>query len=123
MTERPLSPRLSIYRWHVQAVASIAHRASGLLLVGAIPFYLCLLSGLTGDAASFESTMSALQSPLSRLLVWFIGVALVYHFANGIRFLCLDMGLGESREMLRMSAKAMLAIAGVAAVVLAAVLL
>jgi len=123
MTQRPLSPRLSIYRWHVQAVASIAHRASGLVLVFAIPFYLYVLSGLTGDAASFESTMSALQSTLSRLLVWLIGVALVYHFANGIRFLCLDMGLGESREMLRMSAKAMLAIAGVAAVVLAAVLL
>jgi succinate dehydrogenase / fumarate reductase cytochrome b subunit len=123
MEERPLSPRLSIYRWHPQAVASIAHRASGLLLVLAIPFYLCLLSGLTGDAASFESTMNVLQAPTSRLLVWLIGVALIYHLANGIRFLCLDMGLGETREMLRISARAVMAVAVVAAVVLVVVLL
>jgi len=123
MTQRPLSPRLSIYRWHPQALASIAHRASGLVLIAAIPSYLYVLNGLTGDDASFRATIALLQSPLSRLLLWLIGIALIYHLANGIRFLCLDTGLGEKREMLRKSALAMLMIAAAAAVVLAVVLI
>ncbi|MDQ6995279.1 MAG: hypothetical protein Q9M18_06750, partial [Mariprofundaceae bacterium] len=31
--ERPLSPRLSIYRWLPGMIASISHRISGVLLI------------------------------------------------------------------------------------------
>ncbi|MDQ7000281.1 MAG: succinate dehydrogenase, cytochrome b556 subunit, partial [Mariprofundus sp.] len=52
--ERPLSPRLSIYRWQPGMIASLAHRASGLILVLFVPLYLWLLHGMTGSPDHFE---------------------------------------------------------------------
>ncbi|MCE4509010.1 succinate dehydrogenase, cytochrome b556 subunit, partial [Xanthomonas hortorum pv. vitians] len=32
--ERPLSPHLQVYRWQIQMVTSILHRATGIILSG-----------------------------------------------------------------------------------------
>jgi len=109
--ERPLSPRLSVYRWLPAMVASIAHRITGVLLLLFVPFYLWMLHAMTGSPEEFEQAILLLHSPLGRLSLWLVSVALTYHFCNGIRFLCLDAGWGESRGMMRTSARAVLTIA------------
>jgi len=118
-TQRPLSPRLSIYRWAAPMLASLAHRASGLLLVLFVPLYLWLLHGMTGSTESFAEVLGWLHSPLGRACLWLAGTALIYHFCNGLRFLCLDAGWLESRRMMRLSARIVLSVALVAAVALA----
>jgi succinate dehydrogenase / fumarate reductase cytochrome b subunit len=50
------------------------------------------------------------------------GTALIYHFCNGIRFLVLDAGFGETREIMRSSARNVIVIAAVTAIVLAVLL-
>ncbi|MBL1351943.1 MAG: succinate dehydrogenase, cytochrome b556 subunit [Zetaproteobacteria bacterium] len=115
--ERPLSPRLSIYRWLPGMVASIAHRISGVLLILFVPFYLWLLHGMTGSPEEFQQSLGFLHSSLGKVSLWLVSVAVVYHFCNGIRFLCLDAGWGESRNMMRSSARMVLALAIVAGVV------
>ncbi len=119
---RPLSPRVSVYRWRGPMLASFAHRISGVVLVLFVPVYLCLLSGLTASAADFSDTINWMHSPLGRLLLWLIGSALIYHLVNGMRFILLDAGFSETREEMRGSARFSLA-AGLAAVVLLAVYL
>ncbi len=114
--ERPLSPRLSIYRWLPGMVASISHRISGVLLILFVPFYLWLLHGMTGSPEEFQQSLDLLHSPLGKISLWLVSVAVVYHFFNGIRFLCLDAGWGESRHMMRGSARMVLMIACLAAV-------
>jgi len=112
---RPLSPRVSIYRWRAPMLASIAHRASGMALVLFVPLYLWLLHGMTSSPDHYVATLDWLHSLLGKSSLCLVGVALVYHFANGIRFLCIDAGWGESREMMRFSANMVLAIATFAA--------
>ena len=119
---RPLSPRISIYRWQPAMIASLAHRASGLLLVLFVPLYLWLLHGMTGSPEDFERAQAWMHSFLGQLSLWLVGVALIYHFCNGLRFLSLDAGWCESRAMMRLSARVVLAIAALAAVVLAVLL-
>jgi succinate dehydrogenase / fumarate reductase, cytochrome b subunit len=119
---RPLSPRLSVYRWHPGMVASLAHRASGMVLVLFVPFYLWVLHGMTASPDDFERMKGMLHQPLERIALWLAGVAIIYHFCSGIRFLCLDAGWGESREMMRLSAYIVIAIAAVAALVLGGLL-
>ena len=119
---RPLSPRLSIYRWHPGMIASLAHRTSGLVLVLFVPFYLWVLHGMTASPDEFAHMRTMLHQPLERAALWLAGVAIIYHFCSGIRFLCLDAGWGESREMMRASARLVLVIAVLAAVVLAVML-
>ncbi len=113
---RPLSPRLSVYRWRPTMLASLLHRVSGLVLVLFVPLYLWLLHGMTGSPQSFAEASAWMHSPPGRLLLWLVGVSLVYHFCNGVRFLMLDAGWGESRRMMRLSARAVLAIAAIAAI-------
>jgi len=118
----PLSPAVSIYRWRPTMIASLGHRLSGLVLVLFVPLYLWLLHGMTGSPEDFESVFNWLHSPLGKASLWLLGVALVYHFANGIRFLSLDAGWLESRSMMRLSAKIVLGIAVIVAIALAVLL-
>jgi len=102
--ERPLSPRLTIYRWQPGMIASLAHRASGLALVLFVPLYLWLLRGMTGSTEQFDATSLWLHTGWGKLFIWMVGVSLAYHFCNGIRFLCIDTGWFESRSAMRTSA-------------------
>jgi len=111
----PLSPRLSIYRWHIPMIASIAHRASGVALILFMPFYLWVLHGMTGTPEDFDQAVALLHSPIGRLVLWVAGTAVVYHFCNGIRFLALDAGWCESQQMMRLSARVVLIVALVTA--------
>jgi len=117
-----LSPRLSIYRWHPGMIASIAHRGSGLVLVLLVPLYLWLLYGMAGNAANFAAVFDWLHTGVGKFSLWLAGVALVYHFCNGIRFLTMDAGWGESRAQLRSGAKIVIAVSVVAALLLAGLL-
>jgi len=120
--KRPLSPRVSVYRWQPAMLASIAHRASGMMLVLFIPIYLCLLSELTGTPDEFAAAQVWMHSIVGRVILWLAGASLIYHLLNGIRFLCLDAGWGESRDMMRFSARVVVGI-GFAAVAVLGVML
>jgi succinate dehydrogenase / fumarate reductase cytochrome b subunit len=96
-------------------VASIAHRASGMALILFMPFYLWVLHGMTGTPEDFDQAVVLLHSPVGRLILWVAGTAVVYHFCNGIRFLTLDAGWCESQQMMRLSARIVLFMALIAA--------
>jgi len=118
----PLSPRLSIYRWLPGMVASIAHRISGIVLVLSVPCYLWILHGMTGSPQDFDAALSLLHSELGRVSLWLASVALIYHFCNGIRFLCLDIGWAESRTMMRNSVRMVMMVTIFSAIVLGVLL-
>jgi len=120
--KRPLSPRLSIYRWQPGMIASLAHRASGLILVLFVPLYLWLLHGMTGSPDHFEQVRAWLHSGLGKFSLWLAGTSLFYHFCNGLRFLTIDAGWWESRSILRLSARIVIGVALAAAVLLAVML-
>ena len=122
LPRRPLSPRLSIYRWQPAMIASIAHRASGILLFLFAPLYLWVVHHMTGSAEDFALAYNFLHSLPGVLLLWLVGSSLIYHFLNGIRFLSLDIGWGESRETMRGSARIVLVLSVLLAVLLAVLL-
>lgn len=103
--ERPLAPRLSVYRWQIPMVASLAHRASGIVLALFVPIYLFLLTGLTSSPEDFTSTLDWMHSLPGSLILWLTGMALIYHLVNGIRFILLDAGWFEGRDAMRITAR------------------
>jgi len=122
MNARPLSPRLTIYRPHAVMLASGVHRISGLVLVLFVPFYLCLLYGLTGSPEDFQHSVDFLRSVWGRASLWVVGIALIYHLLNGIRFLCIDVGWADGRDTLRRGARLVLGLAAVSAALLGVLL-
>lgn len=93
-TRRPLSPHLQVYRWQVQMVTSILHRATGVALaIGTLIIVWGLLSLASGEQ-SFAQFKALLGSPVGMLLMFGWSWALFFHLCNGIRHLVQDTGAG-----------------------------
>lgn len=97
-TARPTAPHISIYRWQIQMLTSILHRATGIALVaGTLLVVVGLLALASGpDAFSSVHGFCASWFGLALLLGW--TWALSFHLLNGIRHLLQDVGWGYQPE-------------------------
>ena len=90
---RPLSPHLSIWKWHVTMAVSILHRATGNALATAavLLFLWWLVAAATGPAA--YATFFGVATGWFGILVG-VGLTLVFfqHMMSGIRHLIMDTG-------------------------------
>jgi len=116
--DRPMSPHLQVWRWHVTMATSILHRGTGMALyVGAL-----VLAGwvaaLAGGASSYNAYMGLLGSPLGLLVLFGLTVSFLYHLANGIRHIFWDTGKGFEPKTADMSGWAAIVFGVVAAVLI-----
>ena len=93
-TRRPISPHIQIYRWQVQMVTSILHRATGVALAIGTLLVVCGLLALADGADHFDRFRAVIGSPLGLVLMFGWSWALFYHLCNGIRHLVQDAGAG-----------------------------
>jgi succinate dehydrogenase / fumarate reductase cytochrome b subunit len=92
--QRPLSPHLQVYRWQIQMVTSILHRATGIVLtLGAVLIALALLSLASGPEGWHRVGVYARSVP-GLLILFGWTWAYLYHLLNGVRHLAQDMGWG-----------------------------
>ena len=115
---RPLSPHVSIWRWHVTMATSIFHRASGVALYVGAMILAGWLAALASGQSAYESYMGAVQSPLGFLVMFGITAAACYHLANGIRHLVWDAGKGFSPKTSTASGWATIICGGLGAVII-----
>ena len=91
---RPMSPHLSVWRWHVTMTTSILHRMSGgALYAGALIAAAWAVSLASGPEA-YDAFKALMGSPLGLLVMFGLSASLIYHLANGIRHLVWDLGHG-----------------------------
>ena len=93
-TVRPLSPHLQVYRWQIQMVSSIVHRATGIVLAAGSLLVVAALVALAAgpDAWTCVTDHAGAWYGLAVLFGW--TWALAYHLLNGIRHLLQDAGWG-----------------------------
>lgn len=104
MPARPLSPHLSVYRFAYTMALSITHRIAGVALaVGLLVLAAWLLSAATG-ADSYAATVAVLSHWTFKTLLVAWLLSFLYHFANGIRHLLWDAGVGLEKAQARRSA-------------------
>jgi succinate dehydrogenase / fumarate reductase cytochrome b subunit len=102
--KRPVYLNLLTMRFPVTAIASICHRASGVVNFLMIPFLICLLSCTLAGPAEFAQVQAVVHQPLVSALIWLALVAMTYHILAGIRHLVADFEVGESLAAARASA-------------------
>lgn len=89
---RPLSPHIQIYRWHLTMVMSIVHRVTG----GALYFGTLLLAGWLVALASGPGAFAAAQmiagSWFGLLVLFGYSWALIHHMLGGLRHFTWDFG-------------------------------
>jgi succinate dehydrogenase / fumarate reductase cytochrome b subunit len=93
-TRRPLSPHLQIYKWQVQMVSSILHRATGIALAVGTLLVLWGLLALAAGESHFDQFKACIGSPVGIILLIGWSWSLFYHLCNGIRHLVQDTGAG-----------------------------
>ena len=97
--ERPLSPHLQVYRWQVQMVTSILHRATGVVLDRRQPAdRLARCWRWPPGPKPGRSSAACARSPLGFLVLFGWSWSLAYHLLNGIRHLVQDAGYGYRIE-------------------------
>jgi succinate dehydrogenase / fumarate reductase cytochrome b subunit len=85
---------MQVYRWQVQMVTSILHRATGIALAVGSLLVICGLLSLAAGEDSFNHFKSMIGSPIGMVLLIGWSWALFYHLCNGIRHLIQDAGAG-----------------------------
>ncbi|TBR39158.1 MULTISPECIES: succinate dehydrogenase, cytochrome b556 subunit [Dyella] len=93
-TRRPLSPHLQIYKWQVQMITSILHRATGIALSVGTLLVLWGVFSLAYSEDTWNQFKTCIGSPVGMILLFGWSWALFYHLCNGIRHLVQDGGIG-----------------------------
>jgi succinate dehydrogenase / fumarate reductase cytochrome b subunit len=115
--ERPLSPHLQVWRWHITMWTSILHRVTGVALyVGALILTAWAVTLAAGPEA-YMTFKALLGSPLGKLVMLGLTASALYHLANGVRHLFWDAGAGLDIKTANSSAVVVFAFTIVATVV------
>jgi succinate dehydrogenase / fumarate reductase cytochrome b subunit len=117
LPDRPLSPHLQVWRWHITMACSILHRAC----VFALYVGVLLLAGwavaLASGPEAYACYAGALGSPLGKLVLFGLTVALLYNVAYTVRQSFWDMGKGFTPKTADMTGAGAIAFAVVGAIV------
>ena len=118
--ERPISLSLARFRWPVTAIASIAHRVSGILLFIGFAYLLYLLDLALSSAAGFAEASALLATIGPKLALWGVLALLAYHLLAGVRHLLLDLHVGDTFAAAKAAAWLVFAATAVATALLGA---
>lgn len=112
---RPVNLNLFTIRFPLPAIVSILHRISGVFLFLVIPAILWTLDySLTQDG--FDAIHDWRASLFTKLFIWAILAAFLYHLTAGVRHLLSDIHIGSSLQGGRMTAKLTLLVAVILAI-------
>jgi len=96
---RPLSPHIQIYRWHLTMVMSIAHRVTGVALyAGTLLLAWWLIAAASGHAY-FRFVNGIFGSWIGLIILFGFTWALIHHMLGGIRHFIWDTGHGLDAPM------------------------
>jgi succinate dehydrogenase / fumarate reductase cytochrome b subunit len=92
--ERPTSPHLTVWRWHITMAASILHRVTGVgLYLGALIVAAWAVALASGPEA-YADFRGLIGSPLGKLVLFGMTLSFFYHLASGVRHAVWDLGYG-----------------------------
>lgn len=113
MTERPISPHLSVYRMsRYTLLTSVLNRATGLALSAGLILLVYWLVAIASGAAAYRGAREVLSLGVLKAVYVILLAAFSYHLFAGIRHLIWDTGHGLERAQSKRSA-ALLAVASI----------
>jgi succinate dehydrogenase / fumarate reductase, cytochrome b subunit len=105
MTERPLSPHLSVYRMsRYSLLTSIVNRATGLVLSAGLILLVYWLVAIASGANAYRGARDVLSLGVLKAVYVILLAAFSYHLFAGIRHLVWDSGHGLERAQSKRSA-------------------
>ena len=100
-----LGPKMAI-----NAKVSILHRASGVILFLATPFFLYVLHQSLTSPSFYATLYGVMANPIMKLIYLVLIWAFVYHMCSGVRFLFLDIHKGIDIKTAKTTAKVVIGV-------------
>jgi succinate dehydrogenase / fumarate reductase cytochrome b subunit len=104
MSDRPLSPHLSVYKFKYTLVSSIMNRATGLALAATLLVLAYWLMALASGPEAYDRAVVVLSHPVFKLIFAGFAFSFAYHLVAGLRHLVWDTGRGMERRQSQTSA-------------------
>lgn len=102
--KRPKFLNLFAIHLPVTGITSFAHRVSGALMILALPGLIYLFGLSVRDSTGFAATLSILHAWPVKLIGTLLGWTIVHHVLAGIRFLLMDIDIGEQLTTAKITA-------------------
>ena len=93
-SQKPISPHLQIYRWHISSLLSITHRISGIINLLALILIFFWLSILSFSEINYELFLLTINSLPGKFILIGFTWSMTFHLLSGIRHLVWDLGYG-----------------------------
>ena len=94
MENKPLSPHIQIYKWHISSLVSISHRITGIINILAITLICFWFALILLDESNYEIIKLFLQTFVGKFILIGITWSFSFQMLSEIRHLIMDLGYG-----------------------------
>ena len=94
MANKPLSPHIQIYKWHISSLVSISHRITGIVNILAITLICFWFALILFSESNYELINFFLQTFIGKFILIGITWSFSFQILSEIRHLIMDMGYG-----------------------------
>ena len=94
MENKPLSPHIQIYKWHISSLVSISHRITGIINILAITLICIWFALIFLGESNYEIIKIFLQTFVGKFILIGITWSFSFQMLSEIRHLIMDIGYG-----------------------------
>ncbi len=94
MENKPLSPHIQIYKWHISSLVSISHRITGIINILAITLMCIWFALILLGESNYEIIKIFLQTFVGKFILIGITWSFSFQMLSEIRHLIMDLGYG-----------------------------
>ena len=94
MENKPLSPHIQIYKWHISSLVSISHRITGIINILAITVMCIWFALILLGESNYEIIKIFLQTFVGKFILIGITWSFSFQMLSEIRHLIMDLGYG-----------------------------
>ena len=103
MENKPLSPHIQIYSWHISSLVSIAHRITGIINFFAMTLIFVWLIFIFFGESNYEIIKNILQTSLGKFIILGITWSFSFQMLSEVRHLIMDLGYGFNLQTTRIT--------------------
>ncbi len=94
MENKPLSPHIQIYKWHISSLVSISNRITGIINILAITLMCIWFALILLGESNYEIIKIFLQTFVGKFILIGITWSFSFQMLSEIRHLIMDLGYG-----------------------------
>ena len=103
MENKPLSPHIQIYSWHISSLVSISHRITGIINFFAMTLIFVWLIFIFFGESNYEIIKNILQTSLGKFIILGITWSFSFQMLSEVRHLIMDLGYGFNLQTTRIT--------------------